>query len=103
MGKRSYPPLTPGEVKAILQNLGFTHARTESSHAHFKRTANDKLKGAIVTVDEGYREIGDPKLIQNMIRQSGFSREEFYGATKRTAKKASVKYCLGQELKQETE
>jgi predicted RNA binding protein YcfA (HicA-like mRNA interferase family) len=94
MGQRSYPPLTPGEVEAILKNLGFVHARTESSHAHFKRLADETRNAAIVTVDQSYREIGDPKLIQSMIRQSGFSREEFYGATKRTAKKASVKHAV---------
>jgi predicted RNA binding protein YcfA (HicA-like mRNA interferase family) len=94
MGQRSYPPLTQGEIKAILQNLGFVWARKEGSHAQFKRPADSKRKAAVVTVDEGYREINDPKLIQSMIRQSGFSREEFYGATKRTAKKASVRHFV---------
>jgi predicted RNA binding protein YcfA (HicA-like mRNA interferase family) len=103
MGQRSYPPLTPGEIKVILQNLGFVWARKEGSHAQYKRFADEKKKAAVVTLDEGYREINDPTLIQSMIRQSGFSREEFYGATKRTARKASVRYMIGSTPEAETE
>lgn len=78
----------------ILQNLGFVLARKVGSHAQYKRDASGKRIAAVVTLDEGYREINDPKLIQSMIRQSGFSREEFYGATKRTARRASVQYLI---------
>lgn len=32
-----------------------------------------------------------------MIRQSNYTREEFYGATKKTARKASVKFWIKKE------
>jgi hypothetical protein len=72
MGKRKHPRLTPSEVTAILTGFGFT-ARS------------------IVTVDMAYSEFDDD-LIKSMIRQSNRSREMFYGATKRTARKASVQF-----------
>jgi hypothetical protein len=46
----------------ILQNLGFVWARKEGSHAQYKRFADEKKKAAVVTLDEGYREINDPKI-----------------------------------------
>jgi hypothetical protein len=42
-------------------------------------------------VDTGYPEFDD-SLIKSMIRQSNRTREMFYGATKRTAAKASVRH-----------
>ncbi len=91
MGQRKYPPLTPSEVAAILRSLGFALAREEGSHAHYECPAKGDLPRSIVTVDTGYREFDD-SLIKSMIRQSMRTREAFYGATKRTAAKASVKF-----------
>ena len=91
MGQRKYPPLTPSEVAAILTNLGFTKARQESSHAHYECPANSNFPRSVVTVDTGYPEFDD-SLIKSMIRQSNRTREMFYGATKRTARKASVQF-----------
>ena len=89
MGQRKYPPLTPSEVAAILKNLGFSKARVESSHVHYARVACVRYPRSIVTVDTNYREF-DESRIKTMIRQSNRTREEFYGATKGTARKASV-------------
>lgn len=91
MGQRKYPPLTPDEVVAILTSLGFFKARSEGSHAQYEHPATDKYPRSIVTVDTAYSEFDD-SLIKSMIRQSNRSREMFYGATKRTARKAAVKF-----------
>jgi len=91
MGKRKYPPLTPSEVTAVLAALGFTKARQDGSHAQYERAASGEYPRSIVTVDVAYPEFDDA-LIKSMIRQSNRSREMFYGATKRTARKASVPF-----------
>ncbi|MGO4885024.1 MAG: type II toxin-antitoxin system HicA family toxin [Bryobacteraceae bacterium] len=89
MGKRRYPPLTPSEVIAILASLGFSKVRQDGSHAHYEHEATSEHPRSIVTVDMAYPEFGDD-LIKSMIRQPNRSRDVFYGATKRTARKASV-------------
>ena len=77
------------EVTAILGALGFTKARTESSHQQWECAAGNGYNRSIVTVDTNYKEFDETR-IRTMIRQSNRSREVFYGATKGTARKASV-------------
>ena len=89
MGKRKYPPLTPSEIKAIALALGFKHRRTQGAHAHYEREAIGGFPRSIITVDEHYSEFDDD-LIKMMISQSKHSRDQFYGATKQTARKAGV-------------
>jgi predicted RNA binding protein YcfA (HicA-like mRNA interferase family) len=86
MGTRKYPPRTPSEVISILQSLGFSFKRQTGSHQHFERVSGKNGKRCIVTVDTSIGEFWE-ELIKSMIGQSGFSREQFYGATKRTFKK----------------
>lgn len=90
MGRRKYPPLTPSEVKEILLALGFKWKRTEGSHSHYERAADHILTRKIATVDNGYPQF-DESLLKRIIENSGFSRDQFYGASKKTAKKANVK------------
>ncbi len=88
MGQRRYPPLTPTEVVAILQALGFIFKRQVGSHKHFERAADGRRPRSIVTVDVSIPAF--PKnLLKSMIRQSNFNRKEFYGATDKTKKKIS--------------
>ncbi len=89
MGQRKYPPLTPSEVVAILTAHVFTKKNEEGTHAQYEHPKTDEHPRSVVTVDMGYREFDDG-IIKSMIRQSNLTREQFYGATKRTAKKASV-------------
>jgi predicted RNA binding protein YcfA (HicA-like mRNA interferase family) len=91
LGIRFYPPLTPAEVIEILTALGFTKRGQTGSHAQYFRPAKGKRKTALVSVDVHYKEF-DVKLMHSMVRQSQFSRQEFYGATKHTARKASVAF-----------
>jgi predicted RNA binding protein YcfA (HicA-like mRNA interferase family) len=85
MGKRKYPPLKHREIVQIVAALGFTLARQESTHAQYERPADGTRKRAVVTVDN-YDDF-EEKMIKNLISQSGFTREEFYGATFKTDKK----------------
>jgi len=89
MGKKKYPPLSPAEIGEILTALGFTKKRTKGSHAHWERAADKVRPRSIVTVDEAIDQFND-FLVKSMISQSHFAREEFYGATKKSARKASV-------------
>ncbi len=86
MGKRRYPPLKPGEVVAILEKLGFHFKRQVGSHAHYEHVSASDNTRHIVTVDMAVDEFWE-ELLKSMIRQSGVTREAFYGATKHTAKK----------------
>ncbi len=79
---KKYPPLTPREVVQVLNELGFVLDRQKGAHAQYKHP----VKKTLVTVDMGVSEFRDT-LMKSMIDQSGFSREDFYRATKRTAKK----------------
>lgn len=86
MGRRRYPPLTQSEVVAILVALTFKEDRQEGSHRHYELVASGKRPRSIVTVDMSVDSF-DKFLIKSMIRQSNHSREDFYGATEKTAKK----------------
>ncbi len=90
MGQRKYPPLALRDVIAIVERLGFILVRKEGSHEQYERQADDKRPRSIVTVDTA-ESVFDDFLIKSMITQSNFTREEFYGATKRSARKAGVK------------
>jgi predicted RNA binding protein YcfA (HicA-like mRNA interferase family) len=87
MGKRRYPPLTPSEVCAILTEWSFKRKNQEGSHRQYEGVIKGQRK--IVTVDMAEDDFDD-FLVKSMISQSGLTREQFYGATKKTAKKASV-------------
>lgn len=90
MPKR-YPPLTPQEVIRILSARGFVPDRSKGSHIQYQGT----IRGVTwyVTVDTGKDEFGD-FLIQSMIRQSGMTREEFYGSTTSTARKIGLRHVV---------
>jgi predicted RNA binding protein YcfA (HicA-like mRNA interferase family) len=75
MGKR-LPKLKPREVKANLKALGFEWKRTDGSHETWERPAEGTRKRAVVTVDAAKPQFDD-WLMKSMIRQSGFTREEF--------------------------
>jgi predicted RNA binding protein YcfA (HicA-like mRNA interferase family) len=86
MGKRKYPPLSPSQVASILQALGFKLKRQHGSHQHYEGLAEDGKTRRIVTVDCSVDEFWE-ELMKSMIRQSGWERKKFYGATEGTAKK----------------
>ncbi|MFQ6014051.1 MAG: type II toxin-antitoxin system HicA family toxin [Anaerolineae bacterium] len=85
---RRYPPLSPREVIAILVARSFALTRTRGSHEQYEGLIRGKWRR--VTVDVHYSDFDD-RLIKSMIRQSGLTREEFYGSTKRTARKINLR------------
>ena len=86
---RRYPPLSPSEVRTILRALGFELAHTTGSHEQWDH-ADLGGRPRRVTVDVAIGQFS-PALVQSMIRQSGVTREEFYGATERSARKIGVR------------
>jgi len=84
MSGRRYPPLTPDEARDILRAKGFNLDRTRGAHEQWRAIINNQPR--VVTVDS-HSKTFDQSLIKRMISQSGLDREEFYAATKRTAKK----------------
>ena len=85
---RKYPPLTPDEVVRILRARGFDYDHSRGSHEYYKGI----IRGVhyMVTVDLHYREF-DARMIRFLLSQSGLTHEEFYGSTKRTAKKINLR------------
>jgi predicted RNA binding protein YcfA (HicA-like mRNA interferase family) len=75
-------------VRAILTRLGFTHVRTDGSHELWEHP-EIRARRRAVTVDASMSEFGED-LLKSMIAQSGLTREEFYGATRRTAKRINL-------------
>jgi predicted RNA binding protein YcfA (HicA-like mRNA interferase family) len=76
MGQK-LPLLKPAEVCRNLQALGFKFKRQDGSHAQYERPADGTRKRCVVTVDMGKRNGFSLELMKSMIRQSGFSRDEF--------------------------
>ena len=85
---RKYPPLKLREILAILRSLGFVEKSSVGSHHKYTRTVKGIQRE--VTVDYAIDDF-DAFLIKSMISQSGFSREDFYCATKKTARKIGRK------------
>lgn len=86
---KKYPPLTDREVIHILMALGFVYSHSEGGHDFYK--ANHSGQNWKVTVDPKQSPFND-FLLKSMIRQAGFPRRAFYGATKKTAKKIGIRF-----------
>jgi predicted RNA binding protein YcfA (HicA-like mRNA interferase family) len=84
MGKRSYPPLSQADMQAILKALGFSLDRS-GKHPIWVRPADNQRTRKVIPLDD-YPEF-EQKLIKRIIRQTGFDRKAFYGATETTARK----------------
>jgi predicted RNA binding protein YcfA (HicA-like mRNA interferase family) len=78
MGK--LPLLTPREVEANLKSLGFAFKNQVGSHRQYEKPASKKRKRAVVTVDVGHSQFSKGTM-KRMIRQSGYSKEEFCSGT----------------------
>ena len=81
---RKHPPLKLAEVREIMKFHQFDLDNTVGSHAQYVAVIGGEKRR--VTVDTGKDEFDD-FLIKSMIRQSGLSREVFYGGSKSAAKK----------------
>ncbi len=81
---KKYPTLSSREVLSILGALGFKYASSTGGHDFYK--ASHSGKNWTVTVDEKISTFDD-FLLRSMVAQSGRSRDDFYGATKKTRRK----------------
>ena len=86
---KKYPTIPSRDVIAILMVLGFSYSHSAGGHDFYK--ANHSGKNWTVNVDEKCSPFDD-FLLKSMIAQSGYSRDVFYGSTKKTAKMAGVKF-----------
>ncbi len=84
---RKYQTLTPAEVIAIIRARGFVYDHSRGSHEYY--CAEIRGRTHHVTVDKHYKQFSVER-IRDMIDQSGLTREEFYGSTKRTARKINL-------------
>jgi predicted RNA binding protein YcfA (HicA-like mRNA interferase family) len=86
---QKYPPLTPAEVIEILTAYDFRFKHQVGSHAQYEAVRGGKSYK--VTVKTNAAEFND-FLMKSMIRQSGLTREDFYSATKSSARKINSPY-----------
>lgn len=78
MGKR-YPPLDRAQVEAVLKSLRFSPKRQPGS-SHQQWEGHTEGQRRVVTVDhmKSKKEKYGPRLLKNMIDQSGLTKKEFY-------------------------
>lgn len=78
-----YKPLKYRDVVIILRNLGFTQeSGTGSSHQTWVLRRND-ISFAVTVAFHGTNREFRPGTLGSMIRQSGYSKKEFYEALKK--------------------
>lgn len=79
----SYPPLGYAKVAKILKNLKFVKEK-EKSGSHETWVKKYKGKGYAVTVaNHGDKTEFKPNTLNSMVRQSGYTKEQFYKALKK--------------------
>lgn len=93
---RGWPPLELREVIAILTTLGFLPSGSKGGHDFYVGERNGRR--CKVTVDPKCAPFDD-YLLQSMCKQANCKREEFYGATEKTA----VKIAKGKKATAESE
>ena len=71
------PTLSVNDVRAILRNAGFVHKRTRGSHEHWEGKVKEERRVVTLDVHCGPFTPRSP-LLSSMIRQSGFSKNDFY-------------------------
>jgi hypothetical protein len=86
MGQKKYPTLAPTESTSILVKPGFFKDRQDVSHQQRECPKSERYPRTVVTVDDSYQRFSEERM-KNTIRQSKRPRDEFYGATKRSALK----------------
>jgi len=87
-----YPSLKPKEICNCLLALGFVYTKYRGDHQYYEKG------DSVVQVDTGEKTgFGTPGM-KIIICNSGYSREIFYRATKRTAKKINKKPLTKKEL-----
>lgn len=82
LGMPRYKPLKYREIVIIIRNLGFIQeSGTGSSHQTWVLKRND-INYAVTVAFHGTNQEFRQGTLGSMIRQSGFTKEEFYKALK---------------------
>jgi predicted RNA binding protein YcfA (HicA-like mRNA interferase family) len=90
---KKYPTLKPNEIIQCLKALGFVYTKSQGDHDYYEKGER------IVQVDMGEKGGFATPGMQIIINNTGYSREQFYGATKKTAKKIRAHPLSKEELK----
>lgn len=78
-----YKPLNYKEVSKVLKNLGFQQSQHGStSHQIWKMKQNEKVFSVTIAFHRMNIEF-KKKTLNSMIRQSGYTKEEFYKRLKK--------------------
>ena len=86
---KKYPQLSRREVLGILKAWNFCYKRSHGDDDFYEGFTHGRRR--LVKVQSKVKAFWTDRII-SMIAQSGLSREEFYGATKTTAKKINVPF-----------
>jgi predicted RNA binding protein YcfA (HicA-like mRNA interferase family) len=85
-----FPPVTPKEAESIAKALGWipdpNPPRTAGDHKYFRHPD----KTLPLQIDQTSGPLGE-SYIRMMLKRMNVTREEFYGATRKTAKKIGLK------------
>jgi predicted RNA binding protein YcfA (HicA-like mRNA interferase family) len=95
MGQRKYPPLQPREIEEILIARGFVFKKSKGDHKYYVHNVNGRTY--IAQIDMGNPVYND-KWIKLVIKEAGMTREQFYSATKSTARKVGLHWSEEEEL-----
>lgn len=90
---KKYPSLKPNEVIRCLKALGFVYIKCQGDHYYYEK--GDRIVQVDIGEKQGFASPG----MQIIINNSGYSREIFYGATKKTAKKIGIPPLSKEKLK----
>lgn len=80
---RAWPPLTVAEIAACLGALDCVLDRQESTHQVWVH----RQSGRIGVLDTKWKPVSGALIKHLVVEQLGLSREVFYGATARSARK----------------
>lgn len=90
---KQYPSLKPNEVVQCLKALGFLYTKSDGDHDYYEKGHR------LVQVDMGEKHGFASPGMQIIINHSEYSREIFYRATKKTAKKIGMHILSEEELR----
>ena len=90
---KQYPSLKPNEVIQCLETLGFIYIKSKGDHRYYEKGYR------LVQVDMGEKQGFATPGMQIIINNSKYSREIFYRATKKTAKKIGMSVLPEEELR----
>jgi predicted RNA binding protein YcfA (HicA-like mRNA interferase family) len=91
------PLLKPREVQARVRALGFKYKRTDGSHETWERLPDQIIpERKVVQIDVGKKQF-DKFLMKSMIRQSGFTAQEFCSGSISLSRLQTIKAAASPE------